>query len=45
MWFHILRHPVNTRVAAWKMAVPGVIGSNLFSDIRTNLANVDGSEL
>ena len=40
-----MRHPVNTPVAARKMAVPGVIGSNIFSEIKTDLANVDDTDL
>jgi hypothetical protein len=45
IWFFIVRHPVNTPVAARKMAVPGVISSNIFSEIKTDLANVDDTDL
>ena len=40
-----MRHPVNTPVAARKMAVPWVIGSNIFSEIKIDLANVDDTDL
>ena len=43
--FLIARDPVYTPVAARKMTVPGVIGSSIFSEMRTELANMDGAEL
>ena len=43
--FLIARDPINTTVAARKMAVPRVIGSNIFIEMRTGMANVNGTEL